>query len=243
MEVHAHTHTPRKKWTHYFREFIMLFLAVFCGFIAENKREHYIEHKREKAFMKTLLNDLQADIYNLDSNNSFRLLREKSLDSLMQKLSGKDLKKNAKQIYRLALATDGYETFYRNDRTIQQLKHSGSMRYIRSEEVASFIMDYDNYIITEIDWNNRTEATRVDYYKQLRYQLMDAGVLYRLNQAVNPDEVAYTFLQASPSEVNSIAGSVFQLIRISETNRDCGQTAKQKAQYLAELIKKEYRLE
>ena len=28
MEVHAHTHTPRKKWTHYFWEFLMLFLAV-----------------------------------------------------------------------------------------------------------------------------------------------------------------------------------------------------------------------
>ena len=35
MEVHQHTHTPRKKWTHYFWEFLMLFLAVFCGFLAE----------------------------------------------------------------------------------------------------------------------------------------------------------------------------------------------------------------
>ena len=23
MEVHAHTHSPRKKWTYYFREFFM----------------------------------------------------------------------------------------------------------------------------------------------------------------------------------------------------------------------------
>jgi len=29
MEVHAHTHTPRKKWTHYFWEFFMLFLAEY----------------------------------------------------------------------------------------------------------------------------------------------------------------------------------------------------------------------
>ncbi len=41
MEVHAHTHTARKKWTHYFWEFLMLFLAVFCGFLAENQREHF----------------------------------------------------------------------------------------------------------------------------------------------------------------------------------------------------------
>jgi len=40
MEVHAHTHIPtsrEKKWTHYFWEFLMLFLAVFCGFLAETK--------------------------------------------------------------------------------------------------------------------------------------------------------------------------------------------------------------
>ena len=46
MEVHAHTHTERKKWTHFLWEFLMLFLAVFAGFLAENQREHYTEHKR-----------------------------------------------------------------------------------------------------------------------------------------------------------------------------------------------------
>ena len=35
MEVHSHTHTPRKKWTHYFFEFLMLFLAVTLGFLVK----------------------------------------------------------------------------------------------------------------------------------------------------------------------------------------------------------------
>ena len=47
MEVHHHAHTARKKWTHYFWEFLMLFLAVFCGFLAEYQLEHTIEHNRE----------------------------------------------------------------------------------------------------------------------------------------------------------------------------------------------------
>ena len=47
MEVHAHTHTERKKWTHYLWEFLMLFLAVFCGFLAENQREHLLEQQRD----------------------------------------------------------------------------------------------------------------------------------------------------------------------------------------------------
>src|SRR5688500_8377804 len=67
MEVHhAHTSAPsnhraRKRWTHYFWEFLMLFLAVFCGFLAENKREHMIEDKRARKLVASLLHDLQQD--------------------------------------------------------------------------------------------------------------------------------------------------------------------------------------
>src|SRR5688572_13509325 len=61
MEVHAHTHTPRKKWTHYFWEFLMLFLAVFCGFLAEYQLEHIIEHQREKEYAYRLYEDTKAD--------------------------------------------------------------------------------------------------------------------------------------------------------------------------------------
>jgi hypothetical protein len=39
----------------------MLFLAVFCGFLAENQREHYVEHQRAKEYAKTLIEDLAAD--------------------------------------------------------------------------------------------------------------------------------------------------------------------------------------
>ena len=47
MEVHKHPHhvTHKKKWGEYFLEFLMLFLAVFLGFIAENQREHIVEHQ------------------------------------------------------------------------------------------------------------------------------------------------------------------------------------------------------
>ena len=66
MEVHTHTHPStgsghRKKWTHYFWEFLMLFLAVFCGFLAENQREHMVEHQREKEFIRSLIVDIQND--------------------------------------------------------------------------------------------------------------------------------------------------------------------------------------
>ena len=39
----------------------MLFLAVFAGFLAENQREHYVEHQREKQYIRSMIEDLQTD--------------------------------------------------------------------------------------------------------------------------------------------------------------------------------------
>src|SRR3954451_24395061 len=63
MEVHKHPHhvSHKKKWGEYLLEFFMLFLAVFLGFIAENYREHIVEHQQEKQYMITLIEDLNID--------------------------------------------------------------------------------------------------------------------------------------------------------------------------------------
>jgi heme/copper-type cytochrome/quinol oxidase subunit 3 len=72
MEVHHHAHNPaephhKKNWKSYFWEFIMLFLAVFCGFLAEYQLEHKIEKDRELQFIKSLTTDLQDDITSLNT--------------------------------------------------------------------------------------------------------------------------------------------------------------------------------
>ena len=47
MEVQKHPRhvTRKKKSGEYFLEFLMIFLAVFLGFIAENIREHVVDPK------------------------------------------------------------------------------------------------------------------------------------------------------------------------------------------------------
>src|SRR4026208_134297 len=82
MEVHHHSHTSRKKWTHYLWEFLMLFLAVFCGFLAENQREHMIENHRAKGLVSALLNDLQHDTAQLNMLITGRKEKKILLDSL-----------------------------------------------------------------------------------------------------------------------------------------------------------------
>ena len=77
MEVHHHSHTPGERWTHYLWEFLMLFLAVTLGFFVENQREHYIEHKREKQFISTMVEDLKSDTAQLTETIAYKKSKEK----------------------------------------------------------------------------------------------------------------------------------------------------------------------
>ena len=66
MEVHKHPHhvMHKKKWNEYLLEFFMLFLAVFCGFLAENFREHQVEKERGRQYIRSLYEDLNYDTSN-----------------------------------------------------------------------------------------------------------------------------------------------------------------------------------
>src|SRR5918993_807353 len=93
MEVHHHSHsspasggTARKKWTHYFWEFLMLFLAVFCGFLAEYQLEHKIEKDRIRKYMKDLIVDLLNDTADINERFVYTGETIKVLDSFKHNL-------------------------------------------------------------------------------------------------------------------------------------------------------------
>ena len=148
MEVHHHSHTSRNKWSHYFWEFLMLFLAVFAGFLAENQREHYVEHIRERQFIRSLLNDLKVDTARLNRLIEDRNARELRLDSLTDLLNKKDVHLFTRDIYFLATTIPRITVsqFTANDGTMQQLKNAGGLRLIRSHAITDRIINYDNAI-------------------------------------------------------------------------------------------------
>ena len=162
MEVHAHTHTPRKKWTHYFWEFFMLFLAVTLGFFVENQREHYVENQREKKYIQSFYEDLTADEYDLQSNINF--LREQMLqaDTLQKLMLNIDIKQPANPIYMYlrGITRSSGGRLYPNDRTIVQLRNAGGMRLIKNKSVSDSMVGYYRTIdiiqfLTDEGLNNR----------------------------------------------------------------------------------------
>ena len=147
MEVHHHSHTPRKKWTHYFWEFFMLFLAVTAGFFVENQREHMIEHKREKIYIRSMREDAMTDTANLNfvlDRNRDRVIGLDSLVGLCYSFDGSA--KSVRELYRL---NDRYfnhpDLATLTERTLSQLKNAGGMRLIRNKKAADSIIYYEQW--------------------------------------------------------------------------------------------------
>jgi hypothetical protein len=137
---------PVKKIRHYFFEFLMLFLAVFCGFMAENWREELREHRREKEFIRSIVDDLKSD--SVQSGKTIAQLQRIhiGMDSVTVLLASPEIMNNSNEVYRLWTKYLGLEVFVSNDRTIQQLKNNGELRLIRNKAVSDRIMKYDQVL-------------------------------------------------------------------------------------------------
>ena len=144
MEVHHHSHTSRKKWTHYFWEFLMLFFAVFCGFLAENQREHMVEHQRAKQYATLLYDDIKVDTGTAKYQMgvlSFVNPRIDTFINLVQKYKPEELPGGTWYYY--GRFPGRYFNITFQDATIQQLKSSGALRYFQNSSVANAIALYD----------------------------------------------------------------------------------------------------
>ena len=145
MEVHAHSHTERKKFTHYLWEFLMLFLAVFCGFLTENFREHEINKGIERNNMKSLVRNLLEDSNLLVRSIKVNEGRFNYLDSLIY-LKNKKIPDDRFQkefiFYMLKLGNIDY--FVSNQSTFKQMQSSGTLRLISNPSVLDSILNYEN---------------------------------------------------------------------------------------------------
>src|SRR6187200_3222108 len=181
MEVHSHTHTERKKWTHYVWEFLMLFLAVTLGFFVENQREHLVEHQREKQFVQSLFNDIKADTANLDRIINARTKKEYALDSLSYLMNSDSSKYFTGQIYFYAVSiarTLPYR-FVPNDGTIQQLKNSGAFKLIRKRVVVDSITKYD-INVRNLLGQYAVEENRIEHYRTAATKIFDALIFIKM---------------------------------------------------------------
>ena len=193
MEVHHHAHHSEKKsWKTYFWEFFMLFLAVFCGFLAEYQLEHIVEKDREKVYIQSLMKELVLD--SLDAGKW--LAKNKSrmnFNDTLLKLYGKDFSKaeNSVLLYKYFLKTTSLPQFDPHTATMTQLKSSGSLRLIHNQAITDSILDYDQKtnFLQKINaaygenyrdvWNAAFPVLHVNLYYDSSYADYDKKILVR----------------------------------------------------------------
>ncbi|HYM95092.1 MAG TPA: hypothetical protein VET23_13185 [Chitinophagaceae bacterium] len=155
MEVHAHPHTERKKFTHYLWEFFMLFLAVTAGFFVENQREHYSETKRGKQYIKSFVEDLKIDTARFSGTINYYKKKESELNHLYTCYDSILHNQNATgSLKNIIDATNGFVDLIYTDRTLEQLKNAGGLRLLEEEDADS-IIKYDAFLRFVL----RTEST------------------------------------------------------------------------------------
>ena len=161
----------------------MLFLAVFCGFMAENLREHKIENDREKQFMQSLVRDIKKDIEQGDKLYSQNNLSQQLCDSLLLILAAKEIKVNSYPAYKLWGDIGGFFDFIPNDGTMQQLKNSGALRLIKKRDVVDKLMDYNR--VLELIKIHQAAMNSYLFQQSKRAELFDVVRLANGNERIN----------------------------------------------------------
>jgi hypothetical protein len=147
MEVHHHPdlHHRQKKFKEYFLEFLMIFLAVSLGFIAENLREHISDRSKEKEYIEAFIRNLQDDTSRLKHVIAADSEQVNGTDSFLHlNHLPMNLDSNRKKFYYTAIRYFyNSATFKSNEATLLQLKSTGDYRLIEKDHVADSLSNYD----------------------------------------------------------------------------------------------------
>ena len=208
MEVHHHAHHDHgpKTWKSYFWEFFMLFLAVFCGFLAELQLEHYIENQREKKYISHLMQDLSKDSVNLTKYLEDSKNRIERIDSLLQILMNKETATKGNELYYHARRLVRAPNYFPSDASILQLKYSGNFRLIHDDNIVKQIGSYENQsrlmLFTLEEWRDVNSA-----YREALESIFDGLVFYSMLDSTNNVKKPTTnpqLINSNPSEINKL---------------------------------------
>ncbi len=236
----------------------MLFLAVFCGFLAENFREHYVEKKRAAEYARLLKDDLLTDIS--EFNRAERVLNKiiTAGDSLAKILDESAIKKiPGGKIYYYEYWSGWRWSVISRDATLQQLKSSGSLRYLHNTSLVRKILDYEESIRVIYMLQNKYEPEKTEnwnlvqkVFNQAYFNILDANPRLARDSTVRgfaPGSTQDSFMRTD-YPLNSYEKDVLFELKNWAYNSSRNYrvtvhdiiTARIKAQELIEALNKEY---
>lgn len=140
MEVHHHPKVEKKNFKEYLLEGLMIFLAVFMGFLAENLREYQTDKERAKQYIESFYEDLKTDTARMTSYTDFddeKLTALGNLNNCFDTVS-KNMKATSCLLEMIKISALN-RPFKMTERTLNQLTNAGGFRLLQSEDADSII--------------------------------------------------------------------------------------------------------
>lgn len=198
MEVHHHAHEShgKKTWRAYFWEFLMLFLAVFCGFLAEYQLEHYIEKQRAEDFASSLQADLTSDTASIHMVITRLEFCANKIDTLTQLIKDEPgLKNNTADFYAYNVFAFIFPLTTPNESTLQQLLNSGALRYFKNKQLVDSIKYYN----TNVQALKRVGESSADFNIDFRKQQLGIINISRIVKHIS-QSTSTSYITTTPEE-------------------------------------------
>jgi len=222
----------------------MLFLAVFCGFLAEYWLEHKIEKDREKQYIRSFVEDLERDTATLNERVRYCNLTIDRVDSAIAVFNDPRLNDLAGEIYYFLRWMHRSDNFSVNDRTIVQLRNAGGMRLVTNKSVSDSIIDY----YKEVEYIQFIYVEQVEWRRALRPyfpELFDGNdygqSIDSKNMVIRPN----TPVKLRSTDAKMINGLILTLNNIKGINmglRRRMENLKIRAKDIRRVILKEYHI-
>ncbi len=133
----------KKTWQAYFKEFIMLFLAISLGFFVENQREAYVERKSAEVLAQSMLADLERDKKALEEAIQFIEDKDQKIGQFIEMLRSSESTWDTLAFYQSMTKVFSTFPFLPTDGTYTQMKSSGTLRYF-DQQLVNKMNAYDN---------------------------------------------------------------------------------------------------
>ena len=251
MEVHHHPDLQHKKknFKEYFLEFLMIFLAVTLGFIAENLRERISDKEQVQRYMQSMVDNLKSDGEMYRSYDSMSVSYCTTIDSIFTFLNNNS--KSTGQIYYRARTLTNLGSFIPSvhSSSYSQMTSTGAIRLIKHQPLADSIASYYQLIKSFDDWTG-IQRQRVDNLIAVNNKLFRAGVFFSMYKAMQSSgDSLQNIIKSNPAfeatdeqSINMVMMEYqyyygFLKLMIQRTNQAWAQ-----ANNLAALLKKEYNI-
>ncbi|QQL49452.1 hypothetical protein [Mucilaginibacter ginkgonis] len=229
MEAHhpGMPHGKHKKFKDYLLEGLMIFLAVFLGFIAENLREHLSDSSKEKNYLNSLYIDLKQDSAKLADVMTAGATIQKGQDSLLNQLAMVSAKRsNVDTVYHLFFKyATSIPIFSSADRTLNQLTNSGNFRLIGNQSLADSVSNYYDKvkdISLQSTINNDAALDCVQF----------AQNIFKLDYALHPKQANKTLISYNAALIEKYRNKLIEMkisqqyymqAELKDLNKNCLQ--------------------